>query len=102
VLPFEAADVERSRGTRPQILLRLTYVAFRIPVDSRDASEVPRLEEGEGDGQVMALLQPGEAAEVGQALAFFLGHVIAVGQVRRGDGREPAVAAGGRPLRPCL
>jgi len=47
-----------------------------------------------GDGQVMALLQPGEAAEVGQALAFFLSHVIAVGQVRRRDGGEPAVTAG--------
>ena len=50
-----------------------------------------------GDGQVMALLQPGEAAEVGQALAFFLDHVIAVGQVRRRDGGEPAVAVGPVP-----
>src|SRR5690348_1800470 len=93
-LPFEAADRERPRGTRWQVLFRLTDVTFRILVDRGDAREVPRLESGEGNGQVMALLQPGEAAEVGQALAFFLGHVIAVGQVRRGDGGEPGVAAG--------
>src|SRR5690348_16893305 len=117
-LPFEAAYVERSCGTRRQILprltglvlprltglvlprltglllLRLADVAFRIAVDGRDAGEVARLEGGEGNSEVMALLQPGETAEVGQALAFFLGHVIAVGEVRRGDGGEPVAAAG--------
>jgi hypothetical protein len=41
----------------------------------------------------MASLQPGQAAEVGQALAFLLGHVIAVGQVRRADRGEPLVGA---------
>ena len=41
----------------------------------------------------MASLQPGQAAEIGQALAFFFGHVVAVGQVRGGHGRVPVIAA---------
>src|SRR6516162_7422627 len=92
LLPLEAADVQRSGG-RPQLLLGLADIGFRVLVHGRNAGEVARLEGGERDGQVVPLLEPGQAAEVGQALAFFLAHVIAVGQVCRGDCREPAVAA---------
>ena len=77
------------RGAR----LDLAHVGDRIFVHDRNSGEVPRLEGGEGDRELMAALQPGQAAEVGQALAFLLGHVIAVGQVRRTDGGEPIVGA---------
>jgi len=43
------------------------------------------------------LLQPGQPPEVGQALAFLFGHVIAVGHVRAGDGRVPVIAANRMP-----
>src|SRR5215469_3892737 len=92
LLSFEAADVQRPWGG-PQLLLGLADVGLRVLVHRRNAGEVPRLEGGERDGQIVPLLEPGQAAEVGQALAFLLGHVIAVGQVRRGDRGEPAVAA---------
>jgi hypothetical protein len=41
----------------------------------------------------VAALQAGQPAEVGQALALLLGHVVAVGQVGRADRGEPGVAA---------
>ncbi len=39
----------------------------------------------------MTALQAGQPTEIGQALAFLLGHVIAVGQVRRTDGGKPLI-----------
>src|ERR1700680_3909314 len=88
---LEAADAEGSGwGSLP---LCLAYVGGRVLVHDGDSGEVPRLEGGEGDGELVALLQPGQAAEVGQALPFLLGHVIAVGQDRRADGGEPLVGA---------
>src|SRR5271166_6899003 len=88
---LEAADAEGSgSGCLP---LRLAHVGGRVFVHDGDSGEVPRLEGGEGDGELMAALQPGQAAEVGQALAFLFGHVIAVGQVHRADGAEPLVGA---------
>jgi len=50
-----------------------------------DAREIARRKGGKGDGEVMSLLEPGQAAEIGQAFAFLFGHVVAVGQVRPGD-----------------
>ena len=73
--------------------LRLADVSGRVLVHGLDTREVPRLVGGEGHRKVVALLQPGQAAEIGQALAFLFGHVVAVGQVRPGDSLVPGVAA---------
>ena len=59
------------------------------PCPRRGSGEVPRFLGGEGDRELMAALQSGEQAEVGQSLALLLGHVITVGQVRRRDRAEP-------------
>ena len=75
-------------------LLCLAHVADRVLVHGGDAREMPRLEGREGDGQVVAQLKPGEAAEVGEAFTFFLSHVIAVGQIHRCDRRVPPSTAG--------
>src|SRR5208282_968612 len=62
---LEAADAEGSgSGCLP---LHLAHVGGRVFVHDGDSGEVPRLEGGEGDGELMAALQPGQAAEVGQA-----------------------------------
>src|SRR5262249_37788307 len=79
----ETADVQRAREARPGGSLRLADIGFRILVNDRDAGVVPGLERGEGDRQLMTFLQASQAPEVSQALAFLLGHVIAVRQVGR-------------------
>src|SRR5579875_3693522 len=94
--PLEAADAERPCLARPA-LLGLPHVPGRVLVHRRDAGEVARLEGDEGDGKLVPALQAGQAAEVGQRLALLLGHVVAVGLVRRGDRGEPAVAADQMP-----
>src|SRR6185312_6540022 len=96
--PAEAADAERSvwpgrDGAGREIPLRLPDVLLGVLVHRRDARDVPGLEGGEGHRQPVAQLEPGAAAEVGEALALFLGHVVAVGHVHRGDRRKPLAGA---------
>ncbi len=55
---------------------------------------MPRLEGREGDGQIVAQPEPGETAEVGEAFALFLSHVIAIRQIHGGDRGIPLAAAG--------
>src|SRR5690242_10511707 len=91
--PLQAADAE---GSSPGFLpgfLCLTDVVGRVFVHGRDSGEIARLVSRERDRELMAPLQPGQPAEVGQALPFLLGHMITVGQVRPGDRREPLVGA---------
>src|SRR5690242_68101 len=85
---LEAADAE---GAAPRGLLaffRFLHVSGRVPVDRLDAGVVPCLVSGEGHRELVAAGQAGQAAEVGQALALLLAHVVAVGQVRPGHRGE--------------
>src|ERR1022692_3514849 len=92
---FEIAYAERSVCDAPAgrlgLLLCLSHVGGRVLVHRGDAGEVLRLEGREGDGQIVAQLELGETAEVGEAFAFFLGHVITVGQIHRGDRGVPFI-----------
>src|SRR3984957_16140805 len=85
---FKSPDVQRSVAGRRRARLGLADVSGRVLVDRSHAGEIPRLEGGEGDRQAVPLLQAGQAAEIGQALAFLLRHVVAVGQIRPGRSEE--------------
>src|SRR4051794_18204653 len=68
-------------------------IGVRALVDRAYASEVLGLERREAHRQIMAQLQIGVATKIGQALAFFLGHMIAIGLVAGVERLEPRVGA---------
>lgn len=73
----------------------LLDVSRGILVDRPHAGKVHGLEFREGDGQLLAQLERRMAAEIGEPLALFFGHVIAVLLVRFRDCGEPRGAARG-------
>ena len=90
---LEAADVQRSGRGRQQAGLRLADVGFWILIQRRHAHEVLRLESSEGNGQVVPLLQPGEASEISQRLAFLFEPGMLRGAALLGQGAvEDAIA----------
>ena len=67
----------------------LVHEGLGILVDRRDPRDVRGFEDGEGDGQSMPPLDGCGSAEVSQPLPLLFAHVIAVGDVRLGDGGVP-------------
>src|ERR1700733_154288 len=90
---FESADAKGPVAVPPYAFLRLANVGGRVLIHRDDTCDITRFEGGEGNGKVVALLQPRQATEIGQALALLFRHVVAVRQVGARDRRVPVIAA---------